>query len=317
MSILRYQTGGDVTQDPMVGKPTGSTGVLAEYAGEYVSDMLGKGRALADQGYQTYTGPLTAGTSALQDTAFQGIGNLTVPTTEQMSFTPGTFSATGAPAATGDAPTAGGSVSNQYMNPYLSAVLQPQLAEARRQSEISRLADQSRLTQAGAFGGSRQALMDLERDNILNRNLADITGQGYAQAFQQGRDQFNIEQGRGQTALDAARRYGLEALAAQQGAGAAQRAIEQQGIEADYSQFREERDYPYKQLQYQKSLLQGLPVTAQSYSYTQPSGLSALLGSAGDVSSLISSLFGLGGGGSSNKSDVDEMIDDAIAAGGG
>tara|TARA_S200002703_G_C3691114_1_gene212243 strand:- start:80 stop:694 length:615 start_codon:yes stop_codon:yes gene_type:complete len=181
------------------------------------------------------------------------------------------------------------------MNPYLSAVLQPQLAEARRQSEISRLADQSRLTQAGAFGGSRQALMDLERDNILNRNLADITGQGYAQAFQQGRDQFNIEQGRGQTALDAARRYGLEALAAQQGAGAAQRAIEQQGIEADYSQFREERDYPYKQLQYQKSLLQGLPVTAQSYSYTQPSGLSALLGSAGDVSSLISSLFGLGG----------------------
>jgi hypothetical protein len=181
------------------------------------------------------------------------------------------------------------------MNPYLSAVLQPQLEEARRQAEISRQAEAGRYTRAGAFGGSRQALADLERDAILNRTLADITGKGYAQAFQQGRDQFNIEQGRQQTATDAARRFGLEALAAQAGAGRTQRDIEQAGILADRAQFEEERDFPYKQVQYQRSLLQGLPVAARSYSVTQPSGLSALLGSAGDVSSLIQSLFGLGG----------------------
>ena len=316
MSILRYQTGG-VTQDPSVGQQTGYQGELSEFAGEYVTDFLGKGRALADQPYQAYTGPLTAGQSQLQDTAFSGLGNLVVPTTEQMSFTPGTFSATDAPTATGTAPTAGGTNVNQYMNPYLSAVLQPQLAEARRQSEISRLADQGRLTGAGAFGGSRQAIMDLERENILNRNLAELTGKGYAQAFQQGRDQFNLEQGRQQTATDAARRFGLEALAAQAGAGRTQRDIEQAGILADRAQFEEERDFPYKQLQYQRSLLQGLPVAARAYSVTQPSGLSALLGSTGDVSSLIQSLFGLGGGGSNDKSDVDDMIDAAIAAGGG
>jgi len=307
----------DVGTDPNVGQQTGTSGALAEFAGDYVTDFLGKGRALADQGYQAYQGPLTAGTSTLQDKAFQGIGNLTVPTADQMSFTPGTFSATGAPAATGDAPTAGGSVVNQYMNPYLSAVLQPQLAEARRQSEISRLADQGRLTQAGAFGGSRQALMDLERDNILNRNLADITGQGYAQAFQQGRDQFNIEQGRGQTGLDAARRYGLEALAAQQGAGATQRAITGEGIAADRRAFEEERDDPYKQVQFQRSLLEGLPIAAQSYSYTQPSGLSALLGSASDASSLLRDLFGFGGGGSGGSAA--DAAKDAVekAVGGG
>ena len=295
MSILRYQNGGNVTQDPLVGQPTGYQGALAEFAGDYVTDFLGKGRALADQDYQAYTGPLTAGQSQLQDTAFAGLGNLVVPTTEQMSFTPGTFSAMEAPTATADAPTAGGTNVNQYMNPYLSAVLQPQLAEARRQSEISRLADEGRLTQAGAFGGSRQAVMDLERENILNRNLAELTGQGYAQAFQQGRDQFNLEQQRQQTATDAARRFGLESLAAQAGAGRTQRDIEQAGILADREQFEEERDFPYKQLQYQRSLLQGLPIAARSYSVTQPSGLSALLGSTGDVSSLIQSLFGLGG----------------------
>ena len=63
MSILRYQNGGDVTQDPLVGQQTGYQGALAEFAGDYVTDFLGKGRALADQGYQAYTGPLTAGQS--------------------------------------------------------------------------------------------------------------------------------------------------------------------------------------------------------------------------------------------------------------
>ena len=295
MSILKYQTGG-VAQDPLVGQQTGYQGALAEFAGEYVTDFLGKGRALADQPYQAYTGPLTAGQSQLQDTAFAGLGNLVVPTTEQMSFTPGTFSATDAPAITDDVPTAGGTTVSQYMNPYLSAVLQPQLEEARRQAEISRQDEAARYTRAGAFGGSRQALADLERDAALNRTLADITGRGYAQAFQQGRDQFNVEQGRQQTATDAARRFGLEALAAQVGAGRTQRDIEQAGILADRKQFEEERDFPYKQLQYQRSLLQGLPIAARSYSVTQPSGLSALLGNVGDVSSLIQSLFNLGGG---------------------
>ena len=153
-----------------------------------------EGRALADQGYQAYTGPLTAGTSALQDQAFQGIANLTVPTdaagiSTMGAFTPGTFAASAAPAMTtegADAPAATGIV-GEYMNPYLSAVLNPQLAEARRQAEISRVADQGRFTRSGAFGGSRQALADLERDDRLQRNLADITGKGYASAFDAAR----------------------------------------------------------------------------------------------------------------------------------
>ena len=32
-----------------VGQPAGTSGVLSEFAGEYVSDMLGKTRALADK----------------------------------------------------------------------------------------------------------------------------------------------------------------------------------------------------------------------------------------------------------------------------
>jgi hypothetical protein len=74
--------------------------------------------------------------------------------------------------------------------------------------------------------------------------------------------------------------------------GGMQRGIESEGIAADLAQFREERDYPYKQVQYQQSLLQGLPLAAQSYSYAQPSTLSNILGSAGGIKSLYDTLFG-------------------------
>ena len=46
--------------DPIVGQKTGSSDALAQYIGPYVTDMLGRGAALADQPYYAYEGPLTA-----------------------------------------------------------------------------------------------------------------------------------------------------------------------------------------------------------------------------------------------------------------
>jgi hypothetical protein len=65
------------------------------------------------------------------------------------------------------------------------------------------------------------------------------------------------------------------------------RDIEQEGIAADYLQFEEEREFPYKQTQYMQSLLQGLPLAAQSFSYSEPSELSTLLGGAGGIMELL------------------------------
>ena len=123
--------------------------------------------------------------------------------------------------------------------------------------------------------------MESELNRNLGQNLAAITGQGYQDAYTQAMNQFNVEQQRQQTAQDAANRYGLEALASQANLGAQERAIEAEGIAADIAQFEEERDFPYKQVQYQQSLLQGLPIAAQSTTYSQPSTLSNILGGAG------------------------------------
>ena len=251
---------------------TGIESSLTQYAGPYVTEMLGKGKALADMPYEAYEGPLTAGPSDIQTKAFEGIGSLNIPTEGMGAFTPDTFTAEQAP---------------KFMNPYLAAALAPQLAEARRQSDISALADRSRLTKAGAFGGGRQAIMDAERDRNLQQNLAAITGKGYADAYNRAVGQFNIEQDRLRGVQEDVNKYGLAAIEDQLKAGAIQRDIDQQGITADRLQFEEERNFPYKQVQYMQSLLQGLPLETQEFTYTQPSVFQQAAGGAGDVMSLI------------------------------
>jgi hypothetical protein len=183
----------------------------------------------------------------------------------------------------------------QYMNPYLMSALQPQIDEARRQAEIQRVADASRLTKAGAYGGSRQAIMEAEANRNLLNNLAGITATGYATAYDKAMGQFNTEQDRAQAAQTAANTYGLAALQKQADLGGIQRDITQAGIEADRQQFEEERDFPYKQVQYMQSLLQGLPIAAQSYSYMQPSQLSSVLSGAGGITELFDLITGGGG----------------------
>ena len=277
--VLTTSTGttGTTTGDT-IGKPTGTESSLSSWAGPYVTDMLGKGWALADQPYQTYTGPLTAGASSLQQQGWQGISNLQIPTGQQMTYTPQSFTDTG--------------VAQKYMNPYVQTALDPQIAEARRQAEIENLKNKAAATRAGAYGGSRQALMESEGQRNLLQNLANITGQGYQKAYEQAASQFNTEQGREQAAAKQASDYGLAALGAQTTAGGQQRDIEQQGITADYGQFQEARDYPYKQVQYMQSLLQNLPLQAQTTTYTQPSTLSNILTSSKGILGLYDSLFG-------------------------
>jgi len=249
----------DDTSDTVAGAHTGTESSLSKWVGPYVADMLGQGKAVASQPFQAYQGPLTAGASNLQNKAFQGIAGLAAPVT-------GAFDATAA---------------QNYMNPYLQAALQPQLAEMRRQSEISGLKDTSRLTKAGAYGGTRQAVMDAERDRALQANIGQAAGAGYAKAFDKAGDLFNQDRG-----------YGLSALAAQTKAGELERAIEQEGIAADKAAFEEERDFPYRQVQYMQSLLKGLPLAAQSYSYAGPSSWDSIKGGG----SLLDLLKGIWGG---------------------
>lgn len=261
---------------------------LSNWAAPYVNDLLSKGQALAGTPYQAYTGPLTAGPSGLQTQAFQGLANLTVPTSvtsaaQGAGQIAGQFQGMGGynPAQFGNQfnasagqynpagfnsgynpvnPTAGTTqftnqynagagqyspttfgtdtwstgVAQQYMNPYLQVSLNPQLDQARRQADISRMTDAARLAKAGAYGGTRQAVMESEGRRNLMDIQGQITGRGYDTAYGQALNQFNADEGRqlealrgteqsrqfgasqGMTAAELQARYGLSAQEAQE-----------------------------------------------------------------------------------------------------
>jgi len=261
--------------DP-VNQLAGQQATLSDWAAPYVTDLIGRGSALGDLPYTGYSGPLTAGQSGLQTQAFQGLGSLNAPTAQMGAFSPTSFTS--------------GNTAQQYMNPYLQSSLQPQILEAQRQAQMQQMDNASRLGKAGAYGGSRQAVINAESQRNLLRNLGDITATGYNTAYDKGQDQFNTEQALARGVQGDTNAYGLRALGAQQDAGAIARDIEGQGIAADISQFEEERDFPYKQVQYQQSLLQGLPVEAMARDYIEPSQLSELLGYGGTLAEIVSLL---------------------------
>jgi hypothetical protein len=362
-----YASGGKVKHFDVGGKtaPAGTMGIesnLSNWAGPYVTNMLGQGQALANMPYQAYMGPLTAGQSSLQNQGFGAAADMTVPssltsaaqtagsvasvaealpgydstTFDNQYKSPGAYSPT---TSSFDA-----SQATAYMNPYLQTALQPQLEEARRQSQITQQQNAAKMTQAGAFGGSRQAILDAETQRNLGTNLAGITGQGYNTAYGNAMSQFNADQARkmqesqfgaqqgmnaaqlgaqyglaGQQATEQSKQYGagyglqglqtglqaaqtqgalgtqinqagLNNLNAQLAAGAQQRGIESEGIAADKAQFEEARANPYKMIQYQQSLLQGLPLAAQSYQGIEPTALVKAAQGATTVNGLLKAL---------------------------
>ena len=264
---------------------TSTSSSLSPWAGDYVTNYLGKGQALAEAPYQSFQGPLTAGASGLQQQAFAGIGAAAQEGYKPTTYQGGTF---------------GAQEAQQYMNPYLSAALNPQLDEMRRQAQITRVGDAGRLTQAGAFGGSRQAIMESEGNRNLLEKQGQAIGTGYQTAYDKAMQQFNTEQDRrmgAEKATEASRQYsadyGLKSLGEAASLGAVQRGIEGEGIAADRQQFEEQRDQPYKMVQYQKDLLQGLPITSAATT-ANTTGVSQLTGGISDLMSLYKSLAGLG-----------------------
>ena len=270
-------TGSTVTTAP----GTSSSSSLSPWAGEYVTGLLGEAGAIAKQPYQAYGGPLTAGASDLQQQAFAGIGAAAQEGYKPTTYSSGTF---------------GADQAQQYMNPYLSAALTPQLAEMGRQAGITRAADAGRMTQAGAFGGSRQAIMESEGNRNLLEKQTQAIGSGYQTAYDKAMNQFNTEQDRrmgAEKATEASRQYsadyGLKSLGEAASLGAVQRGIEGEGIAADKQQFEEQRDYPAAMVKFKRDLVTGLPIQTQQTSVNQ-TGLDEFTNTLTGFKSLYKSL---------------------------
>jgi hypothetical protein len=255
---------------------------LPEWAKPYAKDILAKGQALTDvtqNPYQQYDQARIAGFSPMQQQAMQNAQGMSVSPQTGEATAGATMAGIGGLGVAGQANQYG--FQNQvggYMNPYLQMSLAPQLAEANRAYDIGATKQQSAATQAGAFGGSREALMAAENERNRNTGLNQIVGQGYNTAFNNAQQQYNqnlqnqlagfglMNQASSNLGQLGQNQYGQEMgiNQLQAGYGAQQQAQAQKGLDTAYQDFTNQQNYPYKQLGFMSDMIRGLPLGQQS-----------------------------------------------------
>ena len=301
---------------------------IPDYAKPYVETMLGQQQALGNTPYTAFPGGIDkqiAGFTPLQQQAQSGIAGLQMPggfgqaSTMAGQSGQGALDTTGRAAGYGAQGAAAGqaygqnaidpNAVQQYMNPYLRATLDPALQLQQQQFGQLNAQNQGQATQAGAFGGGRQAVM--QGLNQQNQMLAQnqLVGGAYNQAFNTanqnmqeagrqgmagaglglqgiGAEQAGFGQA-GQQAVNLAN-IGNQSLGAQQNilasqgaAGAQQQAQEQARMAQAQRNFDQQVAYPQQQINNMSNILRGVPLsgtgTASTYQ-APPSALSQLAG---------------------------------------
>lgn len=297
---------------------------VPEYARPYVENMLESTQkqiyTYNDQGQQTGFRPYQpysrdpndylAPFSPIQQQAQAGVANLRTP--EQFQTATGLAGASGL-GSLGLAQQAMGAgqqfaqqaqdprVTQNYMSPYMQNVVDYQKSQALRDYQMAAPMRARQAVGAGAFGGSRQAIMEAEAERSLGSQLQGIAATGSQKAFEdaQRQQQFGANlglqgigaglQGMGQAtqAAGALGQLGGQQLGAQTNilnlqsqVGAQQQAQEQQKINQAIQDYATEQQYPFMQLGLMNAMLRGLPLqntTTQSYQ-AQPSTGQQLLG---------------------------------------
>jgi len=358
------------------GGPSQTTNVttnIPEYARPYVETMLGSaqnelfnydtdaegnktptslkgyksfGGAYDEAGNQTGYDPTKyfAGFQPLQQQAFGAAGDMGV---NQQTMQAGSMAGDIAQRALGTSydpmqatsQQFGTMQAGQYMSPYLEAALNPQIAAAQRQSQIEAQKQQGEAVGRGAYGGSRDALMRMERERGLASQIEGIRGKGYQDAFTNAQAQFNADQARAQqaqtanigqqqfganlglqglqaanTAANTLGTAGQQAYAQQTGAinlqnqlGSQQQQAEQAKIDQQIKDYANEQQWSMQQLGNMSNLLRGLPMQSTTTAAYQaaPSAASQIAG-LGTTAVAGAKLAGLAKGGKV-RSGIDHL----------
>jgi len=259
-------------------------------------DVYGAAKGLAGQPFVPYTGARVAGFNPDQLRQFQATRGLFETGMGYDPFT-GLQQLAQQPLPTvGQVPSLLQTNIGAYQSPYQQQVIDQTMADIQRQADIARGLSQSRAIGAGAFGGSRSALLEAESQRPYIEQMARTAAQqresGYQQALRAAesdiarqqqmemfKPQFQLQAQQQQAGLlgnigsEQMRRLGLLG-----GIGAQQQALQQAALEAPYQEFQRALAYGPQQLGLLTSAAFGIPVQQSTTQRTSPSALEAASG---------------------------------------
>ena len=254
-------------------------------------DLYKRSQQIAQQPFVPYTGPMVAGFSPDQLRQFQATRGLFE---SGMGFDP-TKALQGMakfrrPEA-GQAASLLGQDISAYQSPYQQQVIDLAMGDIQRQADIARGSAQDRAIRAGAFGGSRSAVLEAESQRPyaeqMAKTAAGLRQSGFEQAQQAAeRDvarQQQMQMFAPQLELQARQQQAgllgglqtsqLQGLGLLGGIGQQQQALQQQAIGAQRGEFGRALDYPRQQLGLLATGVSGVQPTITKTGGYDPSGL--------------------------------------------
>lgn len=277
---------------------------LPKYAQPYYQSLMDRGMAESQQPYEAYKGQRLAGMSDDTSAGLQATTDYANSGGQYLNQGIGLTQQTGLGALNNANTTFGAQQAQQYMSPYMDAVVGRAQSDAVKNAMIEQQQRNLQSARAGSFGGSRAAVQNQMATNNLQSNLSDIYVKGQQSAFENAQSQFNADQGRNLQALDLARTSGgqlaqmqgqtdstaLQKAQAMLGVGQTREDYKQQQLDQSYQDFVNQRDSEKQNLQFLSSLLQGVPVSANSDVTSSQSGnqnnIAGALGSVGGLQAL-------------------------------
>jgi len=228
---------------------------LKPYVKEVLSEAQDIYKTRKGEGYVPFTGQEIAGFTPEQERAFDLTSDVVGQT--QAFATPAAQFAGLAGLGTTDADI------SRFMNPYASQVIDIAERERRRAGDIEAQELAAQSVKAGAFGGSRQGILEAERRRNLEQGITDIRTAGLGQAFKQAVEQAQAQQ---ESRLGAARsltnlaqvapKGTADELARLEAVGAARRGQSQAELDIAQRKFLEERTFPEATLQQYSQFIQ-------------------------------------------------------------
>ena len=166
---------------------TESVAELPAWQEAQFKELFSRAQGVSRQPFIPYTGPMVAGFSPDQLRQFQATRGL-FETGMQFDPTKGLQTlAQEARPMTGQAASLLGQDIGAYQSPYQQQVIDLAMQDIQRQADIARGGAQERAIRAGAFGGSRSAILEAESQRpfaeVMARTAAEQRERGYGQAL--------------------------------------------------------------------------------------------------------------------------------------
>ena len=284
-------------------------------------DLYGRAKGIAAQPFVPYTGARVAGFNPDQLRQFQATRGLFETGMGYDPFT-GLQQLAEQPIPTvGQVPSLLQADIAAYQSPYQQQVIDVALGDIQRQADIAQQQAQERSIRAGAFGGSRSALLEAEAARPYAeqaaRTVAGLRQAGFEQAqraaesdiarqmqMAQFAPQFEL-QARAQQAglLGALGGEQMQRLGLLGGIGAQQQALQQQALQVPYQEFQRALTYGPQQLDLLTRGVSGQPQLGSTTTGYKPStleGVTSALNILGQFGPQIQSAFGGSSGSGGN-----------------